>query len=267
MSPSPPPEIIDALLRIEGETAVVAVDWFDSLPSTRTHALTLAQEPDLPLPRLVWSLAQTAGRGRGTHQWWATDGALTFSLIVDDRATGLDGSQWPQVSVVTGLAVAETLCQFLPASQVSLKWPNDVFASGRKICGILVEVPPQHPHRLVIGVGINVRNSFRSAPTELQLTATSLCDLVSDPPALPAVLLAFLNRWETRSAELARGTLVLPDAWGRYCQLTQRRVRVTNAAQHDDGLCLGIAANGTLRVVTSAGERQFWGGTVRSLEG
>lgn len=267
MSPLPPPEIIDALLRIEGETSVVAVDWFDTLPSTNTYALNLAQDSTLPLPRLVWSLAQTAGRGRGTHQWWAAAGALTFSLIVDDRATGLNGSQWPQVSVVTGLAVAETLCQFLPAPQVSLKWPNDVFASGRKICGILVEVPPQHPHRLVIGVGINVRNSFQTAPPELQATATSLCDLVSDPPALPAVLLAFLNRWEARTAELARGTLELPEAWGRYCQLTQRRIRVTNTTHHNDGLCLGIAANGTLRVVTAAGERQFWGGTVRPLEG
>lgn len=267
MPPSPSPDIIDALLRIEGETGVVAVDWFETLPSTNTLALKLTQEADLPIPRLVWAMTQTAGRGRGTHQWWAADGALTFSLIVDDRATGLDGSQWPQVSVVTGLAVAEALCQFLPASQVSLKWPNDVFASGRKICGILVEVPPQRPHRLVIGVGINVRNSFLAAPQELQSTATALCDLVSDPPPLPAVLLAFLKRWSVRTDELARGTLVLPEAWAKYCQLTQRRVRVTNAAQHDDGLCLGIAANGTLRVLTAAGERQFWGGTVRPLEG
>lgn len=158
---------MDALLRIEGETLVRKADWFAALGSTNDLALRWAADADLELPRLIWAETQTAGRGRGAHVWWAAPGGLTFSLIVDEASTGLRAAMWPQVSVLTGLAIAEMLSEFVPAHSIGLKWPNDVQVHGRKICGILVEFLPGQPHRLVIGVGINVGNSFRRAPDRI----------------------------------------------------------------------------------------------------
>ncbi len=261
-----PPAVVDALLRIEGETLVRKADWFAALGSTNDLALQWAADADLELPRLIWAETQTAGRGRGAHVWWAAPGALTFSLIVDEASTGLRAAMWPQVSVLTGLAIAEALSEFVPAHSIGLKWPNDVQVHGRKICGILVEVPPGQPQRLVIGIGINVGNSFRDAPTDLQAIATSLVDLLGSPPPLTTVLLSVLQRWSTLSKERVAERLDLPSAWSRYCVLQDRRVRVTTGERHVDGVCRGIDADGALWLETANGRVRQLGGTVRKLD-
>ncbi|HET6423924.1 MAG TPA: biotin--[acetyl-CoA-carboxylase] ligase [Planctomycetaceae bacterium] len=261
-----PPAVVDALLRIEGETLVRKADWFAALGSTNDLALEWAAEADLELPRLIWAETQTAGRGRGAHVWWAAPGALTFSLIVDEASTGLRAMMWPQVSVLTGLAIAEALSEFVPAHSIGLKWPNDVQVHGRKICGILVEVPPGQPQRLVIGIGINVGNSFREAPADLQAIATSLVDLLNDAPPLPTVLLKVLQRWSHLARQRVNHELDLPTAWARYCALQDRRVRVTTGEKHLDGVCRGIDADGALWLETSSGRTRQLGGTVRKLD-
>lgn len=261
-----PPAVVDALLRIEGETLVRKADWFAALGSTNDLALQWAAEAELELPRLIWAETQTAGRGRGAHVWWAAPGALTFSLIVDEASTGLKAATWPQVSVLTGLAIAEALSEFVPAHSIGLKWPNDVQVHGRKICGILVEVPPGQPQRLVIGIGINVGNSFREAPVDLQAIATSLIDLLSDAPPLTEVLLSVLRRWSHLAKQLVANQLDLPTAWARYCTLQDRRVRVTTGEKHVDGVCRGIDADGAMWLETPSARTRQLGGTVRKLD-
>ena len=58
---------------------------------------------------------------------------------------------WPRLALAAGLAVAEALDVF--GVEAGVKWPNDVWARGRKICGILVEADSDFA---VIGMGINV---------------------------------------------------------------------------------------------------------------
>lgn len=261
-----PPAVVDALLRIEGETLVRKADWFAALGSTNDLALEWAADAGLEMPRLIWAETQTAGRGRGAHVWWAAPGALTFSLVVDEASIGLAASTWPQVSVLTGLAIAEALSEFVPAHSIGLKWPNDVQVHGRKICGILVEVPPGQPLRLVIGIGINVGNSFRSAPPELQAIATSLVDLLGSPPPLTTVLLRVLQRWSHLAQQRVTQQIDLPSAWSRYCVLQDRRVRVTTGEKHTEGVCRGIDADGAMVLETATGRTRQLGGTVRKLD-
>lgn len=261
-----PLEIVDAVLRVEGETLVRRVEWFAELGSTNDYALAAVAAESLEIPRLIWAERQTAGRGRSAHPWWAANGALTFSLIVDEAATGLTAALWPQVSVLTGLAVAQALGRFLPEHVLGLKWPNDVQAHGRKISGILVEVPPKKPQRLVIGVGINVANSVTSAPPDLQSIATALADLIPASPAPVAVLLAFLKEWEALTRSLAAQQLDLPARWSRHCVLENRRVRVTSGDRVLEGVCRGIDADGALRLETGTGILRQLGGTVRAVD-
>ena len=64
----------------------------------------------------------------------------------------------------------------LPGADFKLKWPNDVFLADRKLAGVLIEVPSQSDGHAVIGVGLNVNNSFANAPEELSFTGISLSD-------------------------------------------------------------------------------------------
>ena len=138
------------LERIRQAAGVLSLEYHPHLPSTNTRALAWAEEDSLTLPALVLTDMQTAGRGRGDHRWWASPGALTFSLVVPGLADR-EGTPWSRIALTAGLAVGHALQQLQPGLPVGLKWPNDVYVSGRKICGILVEVPPRRSDRLVVG--------------------------------------------------------------------------------------------------------------------
>lgn len=120
---------------------------FEELASTNDEAERLAFLYNKPL--IVTACRQTSGRGRRGHQWCSLAGNLFVSFAFDGQ--GLSAGQW---SVLSGVAVMQTVCHFCPNACVQIKWPNDVLAENAKIAGILFERADNG--FWVMGVGINV---------------------------------------------------------------------------------------------------------------
>jgi BirA family transcriptional regulator, biotin operon repressor / biotin---[acetyl-CoA-carboxylase] ligase len=230
--------------------------------STNDWALQLSSDEARRLPLLVLTACQTAGRGRGSNQWWGAEGALTFSLLINAEGIGLPMERWPCIALVTGLAVCEALQATFPEGVFNLKWPNDVYLGGRKLCGILVEVPSHTRGRFVIGVGINVNNSFTTAPFELREKATALCDAAGGEFDLSEVLSHVIARILRRIHDYADPTHRFIAEFRRYCLLTGRTVRIEQGSTLITGQCQGIAEDGTLLVQTETGLKQIVSGTV-----
>jgi len=242
------------------------IEWHEELDSTNTRAMSLAGQEGIVLPLLIGATRQTAGRGRGQNVWWSADGALLFSLLFNPLDSGVPFPHWPQLALTTGLAVADTLEQFVPPALVQLKWPNDVYVGGRKICGILAEVPPGRANRLVIGIGLNVANSFAAAPADVQASATSLKDQLGDRcPNLCAVLTVLISRWEFWLKQLAAGEIDFPTIWRPKCYLTGHRVTITVGDASQTGTCLGLDPDGVLLLETPHGVQRILAGTVRRV--
>ena len=267
----------DPLLEIDSaricrETAVRRVELHDELPSTNDLALKLAATaPDADFPLLVLAVRQTGGRGRGDHLWWATDGALTFSLVLDTNALQLAPRRWPRVSLATGIAVAKTLIGQLSGSkslgdEVAVKWPNDVFVGGRKICGILAENVSLQPHRLVIGIGLNVNNSWRDAPADLQGVGTSLADVAQRRFSADEILVDLLQRLHLSLADVALDTFPLKEAWRALCMLAGKTVTVEVGDQRTTGVCQGIDEDGALLLHNEQGIQSCVAGTVAQIQ-
>ncbi len=233
--------------------------------STNDRALELCRDPKLPVPYLVLADQQTSGRGRGANRWWSSDGALLFSVIVDAAEYELPESRWPQISLTAGVSVCEVLGKVSSAT-VGLKWPNDIWLNDRKVCGILVEVPPVQRGRLVIGIGLNVNNSFASAPPELQTIATSLCDESGAVFDRNKLLSDVVRQLDFDLCRLAVNDPSLPVLWQSQCVLRERIVSLETSQQFVTGCCLGIADDGALRLQTHSGEQRFYGGVVRRIE-
>ncbi len=265
MSRTIPTDVADAVLRIESQTLVRRVEWFEELGSTNDYALSIAADAQLETPRLIWADRQLAGRGRSGHAWWSAPGALTFSLLLDSRTSGLAPQTWPIVSLLTGMAIAEALAHFRPGVPVGVKWPNDVLLGERKVGGILIEPSSEDPTRLVVGIGVNVANSFASAPPELRAIATALADHNPQDAVPIGVLLAILEHWDRVVSEYLAGKWDLPTQWRRRCVLTDRQVRVTSSATRVEGLCRGVDSDAALLIQTSAGVMRQVAGTVRLL--
>jgi BirA family biotin operon repressor/biotin-[acetyl-CoA-carboxylase] ligase len=252
------------LERIRQAAGIRSLEYHQHLPSTNTRALVWAEDESLALPAWVLTDLQTAGRGRGAHRWWAAPGALTFSLVLPNLV-GSEGANWPRIALTSGLAVGHALQQLQPGLLVGLKWPNDVYVCERKICGILVEVPPRRSDRLVLGIGLNVNNSMQHAPPEVALSAISLCDVAGFPFPLPVVLTRVLCQLMQHLGAMTRGDMALASQWQDWCMLTGMRVRVETGQRATEGICRGIDDAGALLLDTDRGCQRCFSGTVTIL--
>lgn len=251
------------LTHLQFDTFLQGVEHHVEIASTNDRALKLCADPELLVPFLVIAEHQTQGRGRGANRWWSSDGALLFSVIMDAAEYGLPEARWPQISLTVGAAVCQTLQSLLgPEISVGLKWPNDVWLNGRKAAGILVEIPAARRGRLVIGVGLNVNNSFEAAPPELLKLATSMRDETGIESDRHEVLVRLLRQFDEDLRCLAASDLSLTERWRSLCVLRDRTVSLDNGQQQITGRCLGIAEDGALRLQTPTGEQRLYGGTV-----
>ena len=253
--------------RILASRLVAQVDHQERLGSTSDRAIELATGDAVRLPLLVIAERQTAGRGRGNNQWWSSSGALTFSVVVEAGQPLLPPARRPLVALVAGLAVCEALEQFVPRAALRVKWPNDVFAADKKVCGILCESVPGCPDRLVVGVGINVNNSVSDAPKELRLAASAMIDLDGRHRDLTEVLLAVLDRLDLRWRQLLQedfGSLAV--VYNERCLLVGKTVTVVSGSRTIIGRCQGIDAEGSLILWTEQGPVSLVAGHVQHWE-
>jgi BirA family biotin operon repressor/biotin-[acetyl-CoA-carboxylase] ligase len=251
--------------RIRTGGFVCDVEVHSEIGSTNDRAAERAEEPALRCPYLILAARQTAGRGRGANSWWSGPGALTFSLVLEPRRTGLAIECFPQVALAAGLAVCEVIEQALPETTVGLKWPNDVFLCGKKVCGILLEAPRLDSGRLIAGIGVNVNNTLAAAPAELRRTAISMIDVAGRPLDRTEVLLALLERLDMWLRALAINGSEVFDRWRPYCVLTGKIVCLRVGAREVEGLCRGLDDNGRLLISTSQGTEAHRSGTVLSF--
>lgn len=244
---------------------VQTLDYFDELGSTNDHALATADD-NRRHPRLILCNQQNSGRGRGSNRWTVTPGALTFSLVIEPVEMGIPPERWPTLSVAVGGAICEAISALLPSCDVRLKWPNDVYADGRKLGGILVEVPPVNPPRLVIGVGLNVQNSVREAPQELQARMVAVSDLTENCPSRSVVLERVLAQLANDFSQLAVDPVSLAHGWRSRCFLTGRTVTLNDGLRTLTGACQGIDDDGALRIYTEYGPQRCLAGTIQAYE-
>lgn len=251
----------NVLERIGRETGLRGVEFHRELASTNDRALELCRNPELVTPQLVLAERQTAGRGRGLNRWWSAAGALTFSLVLERPAGEPD---FVPISMTAGLAACDALGQLgWPSSpRPGLKWPNDVLLGGKKLCGILVEVPSHGERRVVVGVGLNVNNSLRQAPADLRARATSLIDEAGRPFELRDVLQCMLSRLLERWDMFFGRETSLQREWSLVCSLTGTPVDVETSKGVRSGLCLGIDRDGALLLKTPNGTERIISGAV-----
>ena len=113
---------------------------------------------------------QSAGRGRLGRSWEVPEGtSVMMSILLRPK---FEPQYAPTLTLVMGMAVAKAVKSL--GFDVSIKWPNDVVVSHKKICGILTEMGVRDGKidYAVIGVGINV--NIKEFPEEMVDKATSL---------------------------------------------------------------------------------------------
>ena len=127
--------------------------WLETAESTnKTLRERISQCDNMSV---IAAKAQTAGRGQGTHTWFATEGLnLTFSMLFNP--SDLDVSDMLVITCATTLGIRDYLLDKEVTSRI--KWPNDIWVGDKKICGILIEnILDRHKiAHSIIGIGLNI---------------------------------------------------------------------------------------------------------------
>ncbi len=222
---------------------------------------------------VVFAEEQTAGRGRRGRVWLSPAGAgLYVSVICRGDSARRAGSitHAPRMTIMAGVALADAI-RTASGLDVEIKWPNDLYAGGRKVAGILAEGVASAtdlagpPVNVVLGFGINVR------------AVTSSIDLPPHATTLEAELGRPVDRalvWAESLAAIASGRRDLHA--GRFdAILTRWRARARSSVGRlvewlaSDGVrrgqTAGIDEDGALLVSTGPGTERIVGGEVRWL--
>lgn len=241
MQPAHQPAAVEAIL---SSGWIQRVSWFEEIDSTNAEARRSG--PGTGLPALYVADRQTAGRGRLQRSWWSPEGCLMFTLAIGEESLPLVASQWGQLALVSGLAVANTLARFVAAHAIQLKWPNDVYIRQRKIAGILIEATPKV---WLIGIGLNVAMQWEQAPEEVASRATCMLRASGSAPERTLVLVELLEELQQWLTAWRTGDPTWRQAWRDRCLLTGRiaRIRLTER-EVITGKCEGIDDQGRLIV-------------------
>lgn len=210
---------------------------------------------------IVLADRQTAGRGRKGRSFFSPDGkGLYFSILLRPKLSFQD------MLLVTGMsavAVAKAVERISPNGElVDIKWVNDLFLHGKKICGILTETGQKFvngvPEYVIVGIGINV-NGTGFLP-ELEETATSIEKEWGFLPDKEELFLYVLEEFFTLYEKLPDAAFM--EDYRRRSIVIGRNVRVFSGDTFYEAKALGIDDRAGLRIESENGEEVLCSGEI-----
>jgi BirA family biotin operon repressor/biotin-[acetyl-CoA-carboxylase] ligase len=197
---------------------------------------------------VVLAEQQHQGRGRQGRSFASPAGVgIYMSLLLRPQ---IDLGRLPQLTLLAAVATAEAIVE-VSSLPVELKWPNDLMIHGRKAGGILTESVFQADlsPAAVVGIGINVNTALEQFPAELRHQVTSLALAAGrfvSRPQLVAAILGILEPLYHTFQQQGLGP-ILP-RWLHYGRLAGRPVCCTTERGVEEGVALGLDADGALLV-------------------
>lgn len=181
---------------------------------------------------VVCAETQTGGMGTKGRSFSSEKGGLYVSRLT--FYNGLAANNFYKINVNAAMAVVKTLLAY--GIKPAIKWPNDILAGGKKICGILIKngISGNKIDYSVIGTGLNVNNEL---PPELNDIAVSMKEIAGKEFDLNGVFLTFnLNASTDSSIE----------EYKKFSAVIGREITVTRGEKVYKAFCEDILPDGRL---------------------
>lgn len=226
----------------------VALCVLPTVDSTNLRLKQRAREGSVRAPYLLLAGQQTAGRGRLGRAFVSPPGTgLYMSLLLQPPADTAPG----RMTLLAAVAVCRAIEGMTPCKP-RIKWVNDIFVKGKKVCGILAEAVGG---QVVVGIGVNLRTPPGGFPPEAAVAGA--LDVNISRAALAGRIAAYLLD--------GMDNLTDPGILEQYrarMPLTGREVRYTQDGIEKTARVLGVAEDGGLIVEGAAGRETLRCGEV-----
>ncbi len=210
---------------------------YDVTDSTNTRCKALA-EAGAPEGTLVIAGSQTAGRGRMGRSFFSPQNTgLYMSLLL---RPAIPPEEALSITTCTAVCVSEAI-ETLSGRAAGIKWVNDVYLDGKKVCGILTEAafsPAGEALRYaVLGIGINITAPAGDFPPELASIASSVFGSTAED-LRPRLAAEIVNRFMDLYPRLTEKPFY--DGYRDRLFLRNRPVQVLWGGHTGSGVCLDV---------------------------
>ena len=174
---------------LSGRTSNINLFVYDCVTSTNDLAKEFVKD-GFDKETVIISREQTAGRGRRGRSFFSPDATGIYMSIVLRPECPVE-----LLSLLTPAAAVATAKSLEKASgkKVDIKWINDIFLDGKKICGILCETSFDSTRKMpsvVVGIGINLCDPRGGFPEEISEIASSLFGSAAMDEDVPSMICA-----------------------------------------------------------------------------
>ena len=174
--------------------------------STNRVAKELAWQ-DEPEGTLVVANVQSAGRGRLGRSFYSPAGSGIYASLI--LRPNLAATQALRITSCAAVAVARAI-ETVTALSPQIKWVNDIYINGRKVCGILTEAAfsgqGEQMQHAILGIGVNVGKM--QFPNELSSIATSLENETKESVSRSRLLAEICNEFSVFYENIEKGTFL-----------------------------------------------------------
>ncbi len=212
------------------------IEYLDEVDSTNTYIRRYLEEGE---DVIVCARRQTGGRGTKGRSFCSKEGGVYLSALT--FYPDLPVSRAFRIMTHSAVAVCRTAKAF--GADAQIKWPNDVFAAGRKLSGTLIEniLSGDKVRCSVVGIGFNVNNDVSA----LGGIAVSLSELVGS-----------VKTDDVRDELIAN--LLREDDFAEYLSFVRflgKEITVVEGEKSFPAIARAISEDGRLIADTAAGRR------------
>ena len=236
-------EIIKNFLDKSDNRDIIVLDETDS---TNNYAKELARKGAKNATAVIADF-QTAGKGRMGRSFCSPHGTSIYLSIILRPETDMETSQL--ITSCAAVAAAQAIDKVC-GTDVKIKWVNDLFLNGKKICGILTEASVNfesgQPEYAVVGIGINVKSIKNIFSQELINVATSIEDETGIVPSRAEIIAEILKNMDKLTKNLSDTAFM--DEYRKRSFIIGRRVSVSKFDSEKNALAIGISDNAGLIV-------------------
>lgn len=235
------------------------IEIYEKVSSTNSLLVEMAKQ-GTPEGKVIVAHAQTSGKGRRGRSFYSPEGSgLYFSLLLRPKM------QWKDALLITTAAAVATVKGIYKVTGIStgIKWVNDIFCQGKKVCGILTEsgIDPATGalDYAVLGIGINLTEAQTGFPKELEgvagtLFGAKICQESTKEKLIAEILKAFLMEYKCLlnrafMKDYKAYSLVIGRQVEAYTETTSDLVTVLDI--DDDGALIVQAMDGRVQKLTT----------------
>ena len=226
-----------------------------TIDSTNLEAKRIVNE-DPTFEGVILSEEQTKGRGRlGRVFYSPSESGLYMSLVLRPVAD-LDNATL--ITTAAAVAVCQAI-ETLTGKKPQIKWVNDIFLDGRKVCGILTEGIMDMESRtigtIILGIGLNFREPETDFPDEIQSIAGTLFDKKNAAVTRNQMVAEILNRFYLLYPDLVKRSYL--DEYRKRCFVLGEQVTFPQGKETIEAKAIAIDNDGGLVVALPNGKTKI----------